>query len=338
MPPEWWPHEATWLSWPHNRETWPWQLPDVEEAMAQLVRVLAPHEQVYINVRDEEHRQHVQSLLTLLPEMARNVHLPIIPTNDAWIRDYGAITVFEQSPAGWQRIALNWGYNAWGGKYPPWDLDNHIPCEMARRLHIPCEEAPLILEGGSIEVNGKGLLLTTTSCLLHPSRNPGYTQEEITSILRTRLGVREVLWLEGELEGDDTDGHIDQLVRFVSPTTLLVVTERDPSAKHYYPLQEMRQQLNRYAQKHGLELIDLPLPEPVFIQGQRMPASYANFYIANEIVAMPTFGVPGDAHARALLQRLFPSRKVVGIYCRELIWGLGALHCLTQQIPAPLFV
>ena len=306
---------------------------DVEKAMARLVHSLLPHEQVHINVLNEAHRRHVEAVLHLSANLASRVHFHPIPTNDAWIRDHGAIIVLERHPEGWKRKALNWSYNAWGGKYPPWDLDNQVPCHMARILGIPCEDAPLVLEGGAIEGNGEGLLLTT-SCLLEPHRNPGHTRESIAAILQQQMGVRDVLWLEGELTGDDTDGHIDQLVRFVDASTVVVAVEHDPTAPHYPSLQEMHRQIELYARKYGLEVIDLPLPEAIYIRDQRMPASYANFYIANQTVVVPTFGVPEDIRTLELFQRVFPSRKVVGIDCREVIWGLGAIHCLTQQIPA----
>ncbi|GIV62110.1 MAG: agmatine deiminase [Rhodothermaceae bacterium] len=258
------------------------------------------------------------------------------PTNDAWCRDHGAIFVVRERDGRRELAATDWGYNAWGGKYPPFDLDNAIPRRMAEALGVPRFEVDMILEGGSIEVNGAGLLLTTTDCLLNPNRNPGRSREEIEQTLRDYLGVRKILWIRGELAGDDTDGHIDNIARFVGEDTVLAVVEDDPADENYEPLQENLARLREMTTVDGrpLRVETLPMPAPVYYGEHRLPASYANFYIGNTVILLPVYNDPNDAVAAEIIGRHFPDRTVVGIDCRELVWGLGAFHCLTQQVPA----
>lgn len=334
MPAEWEPHQATWLSWPHNEETWPDELPRVEATMAQAVAALAPHETVHINVNDAGHERHVRAVLDDAG-VRGDVHLHRIPTNDAWVRDHGAIFVVRDGDAGREVAATDWGFNSWGGKYPPFDLDNAVPAQMADLLGVRRFVADIILEGGSIEVNGHGQLLTTEQCLLNPNRNPHLDRAAIEQRLRDFLGVRDVLWLGEGIIGDDTDGHIDDITRFVDPNTVVTAVDRDRESPNYAPLQENLERLRtmRGADGQPLRIIELAMPAPVRLKGEYMPASYANFYIANQTVLLPVYGDPNDEEAVAVLRRCFPDRTVVPIRCNDVIWGLGAFHCLTQQVP-----
>ena len=331
---EWAPHEATWLSWPHNRDSWPGVFAGVEPAMVEFVRALAECESVFVNVLDADHERHVRDLLTAAvpPERLR---LFRFPTNDAWARDHGAIFV-TNSKATEPRLAVDFDYNAWGGKYPPYDLDRLIGRQMAEALGVPLYSQPgIVLEGGSIEVDGEGALLTTEQCLLNPNRNPSLERADIERLLRDSFGVREILWLGLGIEGDDTDGHIDDLTRFVAPGAVVTVMEPNRADPNHAPLTANRRLLDtlRVGGK-PLTVVELPMPTPQYLGDQRLPASYANFYIANGAVLVPTFGCPADDAACGILRECFPRRRVVPIDCRVLIAGLGALHCLTQQVPA----
>ncbi len=300
--------------------------------MALAVKALAPSEKVRINVNSSDHERRARSVLDQVGVHGR-VLFHRIPTNDAWIRDYGPIFVRSDVH---ELVATCWGFNSWGGKYPPYDLDDDAAGRMARELGVPAIDTGLILEGGSIEVNGEGLLLTTESCLLHPNRNPDFGRYEIEGRLREHLGVERVIWLKEGIVGDDTDGHVDDVTRFVGPTRILTAIERDPNRPNYDVLQENLHALREAARFDGstLEILGLPMPAPRSLNGEPMPASYANFYVGNEVVLMPTFDDEKDAEALAQLRRAFSDRSVVGLYCGDLIWGLGALHCLTQQVPA----
>jgi agmatine deiminase len=334
MPAEWSPHQATWISWPHNADTWPGHLPGVERAMAEAVGALASSELVRINVRDAAHGYHVQKLLAgrVPPE---RVVLHQFPTNDAWCRDHGAIFVTRDAADGAPLLALDFEYNAWGGKYPPYDLDNAIPGRMAGALGIPVRHIPMVLEGGSIEVNGKGVLLTTEQCLLNKNRNPALDKATIEARLKGFFGVEQVIWLGDGIVGDDTDGHIDDLTRFVAEDQVVTVMESDPADPNYAALQENRERLASVRLPDGrpLRVIELPMPAPVFRGTERLPASYANFYVGNRVVLLPTFDCPADEEAAAILARCFPGRRIVSVDCREVVVGLGTFHCLTQQVP-----
>ena len=333
MPAEWSPHAGTWISWPHNPETWPGTLEAARAVMTEAVVALAPAEPVYINVNDEVARADVlRRLHGRVP--AGQVSLEPIPTDDAWIRDYGAIIVRDaQVPGGF--AACDFAYNAWGGKYPPWDRDRAVARRMAERLGLPCLASDLILEGGSVEVNGEGLGLVTEQCLLNPNRNPERTRAEIEAILADFLGIEETVWLGDGVVGDDTDGHIDNLARFFGPRSVVTIVEPDRADPNHASLADNLARLNAFRDTEGraLEVVELPVPAPVMHDGARLPASYANFYIANGIVLMPAYGGPRDEAARAVLASCFPERRIVPIDCRPLVVGLGALHCLTQQIP-----
>ena len=333
MPPEWAPHTATWLSWPHNRETWPSGLEEAEAALVEGVVALAEGEPVHINVRDSGHAAQVRQLFAGRVQPERLVLEPI-PTNDAWCRDHGAIIVDDD--AGGQ-IALDFRYNAWGGKYPPYDLDDAVPRHMAEALGLPCVSVDMVLEGGSIDVNGAGTLLTTEQCLLNPNRNPTLGRADIEAALDRYLGARQVVWLGDGIAGDDTDGHVDDLTRFVAADVVVTAVEADPADVNYAPLLDNLQRLRalRLHDGRSVRTIELPMPEPLYRGSQRLPATYANFYIGNRVVLAPVFGCPQDRAAVETLARCFPNRRIVPIDSRALVVGLGAFHCLTQQIPAP---
>lgn len=336
MPAEWSPHQATWFSWPHNADTWTDYLPAVERILAEAVAALTTGEVVRINVRDSGHGYHVQKLLAgkVPPERVR---LHLFPTNDAWCRDHGAIFVTREPDAGQQPTlkALDFLYNAWGGKYPPFDLDNAIPQRMAAELGVPCHSVPMVLEGGSIEVNGAGMLLTTEQCLLNPNRNPALSREQIEAHLKSLLGVTRIVWLGDGIVGDDTDGHIDDLTRFVAEDLVVTAVEQDPADENYAPLKENRERLEGLSLPDGrpLRVLEIPMPAPLFRGSTRLPASYANFYVGNRVVLLPTFNCPADEEAAAILARCFPGRRIVSLDCRDVVVGLGTFHCLTQQVP-----
>ena len=333
MPAEWRPHQATWISWPHNRDSWPGKFEPVEPVMVRAVAALSASETVRINVLDEKHEAHVRTLLEGQAAPG-NVIFHRFPTNDAWCRDHGAIFVRRESREA-PLLALDFRFNSWGCKYPPFDLDDAIPPRMAGALGVPCRSIDMVLEGGSIEVNGAGVLLTTEQCLLNPNRNPGLDRAAIERHLEASLGVGEIVWLGDGIVGDDTDGHVDDLTRFVSETTVVTVVERDRRDENYEALAENRERLEqtRLASGQRLKVIELDMPRPVEYRGDRLPASYANFYIANRIVLMPAFDDPADEENRRILARCFPGRRVVAIDCTDLVLGLGTFHCLTQQVP-----
>jgi agmatine deiminase len=332
MPPEWAPHQATWISWPHNPETWPGVLAAAEASMAQAVAALAPGETVRINVLGAEHEDHVRGLLGPVADTPAIV-FHHFRTNDAWCRDHGAIFLRDDSG---RLAALDCGFNAWGGKYPPWDLDDAIPAQMAAALGLPRFEGGMILEGGSIDVNGAGTVLTTEQCLLNENRNPGLTRAEIEERLRLLLGVRQVLWLGDGIVGDDTDGHIDDITRFVAEDLVVTVVEPNPADPNHEPLAANLAQLRgmRLADGRPLRILEMPMPRPVELDGAPLPASYGNFYIGNRVVLLPVFGQPADEDAARILAGCFPNRRIVPIRANELVVGLGAFHCLTQQVPA----
>ncbi len=336
MPAEWEPHAATWLSWPRPEGI---SFPDAYErvmpAFARMVDALADSEPVCINVWDAAHEAEVRRQLQRAGARDGHVRFYPHPAYEPWCRDHGPIFL-NPGNSGAEQVVVDWDYNAWGGKYPPHDLDDQVPTRIAQLLGLPVYAPGIILEGGSIEVNGSGTLLTTTSCLLNPNRNPGLSQTAIEQKLRDYLGVRNILWLGDGIEGDDTDGHIDDISRFVNRTTVLTVVEDNPEDPNHAPLGENLHSLRRMRAEDGtaLDVVSLPMPGRIDRDGLRLPASYANYYVANTVVLLPVFADPRDAAAGALLERAFPTRRVVPIDCRELIWGLGAFHCLTQQQPA----
>lgn len=332
MPAEWEPHAATWLSWPRREGiSFPDAYDRVMPTFRAMVEALVESEPVSINVCNGAHEAEAQAILRgLAPE---RITYQRIATNEPWCRDHGPIFLTRKEEP---RLAIvDWEYNAWGGKYPPCDLDDVVPTRVAERLGLPVFYPGMILEGGSIEVNGAEALLTSESCLLNPNRNPSLGRAEIEQRLRDYLGVREILWLGDGIEGDDTDGHIDDLTRFVDARTVVTVVEQNRDDSNYAPLQENLARLREI--KVGgepLEIMELPMPAKIVREDQVLPASYANFYIANSCVLLPTFADPRDAAAIEVIKSAFPTRRVIPIDCRELIWGLGAFHCLTQQQPA----
>ncbi|MBA3560944.1 MAG: agmatine deiminase family protein [Gemmatimonadaceae bacterium] len=332
MPAEWEPHAATWLSWPRREGiSFPRSYDHVLPTFREMVAALLTSEPVCINVSNGAHEAETRAVLDGLPQ--ENLTFYTIPTNEPWCRDHGPIFLTRNDEP---RLAvIDWGHNAWGGKYPPFDLDDVVPTRVAETLGLPVYDGGIILEGGAIDVNGSGALLTTESCLLNENRNPHLTREEIEQRLRDFLGVRDIFWLSRGTEGDDTDGHIDNLARFVGDRTVLAVVEQDRDDPNYAPLHENLARL-RETRIDGepLEIVQLPTPAKMEREDLRLPASYANFYIANSVVLVPTFDDPNDEPAVALIERAFPDRRVAPIDCRELIWGLGAFHCLTQQQPA----
>ncbi len=334
MPAEWEPHEATWLSWPRREGiSFPDSYDRVMPVFARMVDALADSEEVRINVWDTAHEADVVQILKAHGARDRHVRFHHNPANEPWCRDHGPIFLTRaEEPA---LAIVDWDYNAWGGKYPPFAEDDIVPARIASDFGLPLFSPGMILEGGSIDVNGTGSLLTTRSCLLNPNRNPEMTQAGIESRLRDYLGVHNILWLGDGIEGDDTDGHIDDLTRFVSRSTVVTAVEEDRADPNYPPLQENLAALGGIRIEDGspLEIVKLPMPRKIVREGLRLPASYANFYIANTVVLLPVFGDDNDGAAVAIIEGAFPGRETIPIDCRELIWGLGAFHCLTQQQP-----
>lgn len=329
MPAEWEPHAATWLSWPHNPDTWPGKFEPVPAVWAELVTVLAPREKVRILAGGDAVMSQARALVGHVP----NVDLIDIETNDCWMRDHGPTFLVGRGLA---PALVDWEYNAWGGKYPPFDKDNLIPRQLAERLRRKRFAPGIILEGGAVDPNGAGTILTTEECLLNPNRNPQLGRREIEQHLADYLGARHVIWLGRGIVGDDTDAHIDELARFVGPRTVVTVIENDTADPNHEPLADNLRRLELARDQDGreLEVVTLPLPRPLHYNEQRLPASYANFYIANGLVVVPQFGDPADRTAVETLARLFPGREIRGIGAVDLAWGLGAFHCITQQEPA----
>lgn len=333
MPAEWVKHEATWLSWPHNEETWPEIFPNIPLVFAEMVFLLAQHELVKINVLDPHHEEQVLQVLRDRGANMKNVRTYHIPTNDTWCRDHGPTFLLNKN--GKDRAFVNWNFNSWGGKYP-YELDNAVPSCIKEYEKWPHTFTPnIVMEGGSIEVNGAGTVLTTKACLLNKNRNPHLTQAQVEDYLKAYLDVKQVLWLEDGIVGDDTDGHIDDLSRFVNEDTIVTIVEDNVEDENHKILEENLELLKSMKNLDGkpFTIVTLPMPKPVILQGIRLPASYANFYIGNETVLVPIFNDKNDQKALDILQGCFPTRKVVGIYCHELVLGLGTLHCVSQQEP-----
>jgi agmatine deiminase len=332
MPAEWEPHAATWLSWPRREGiSFPDSFDRVLPALRAMVEALIQSEQVCVNVCNEAHEAEARSVLRGLP--VERITFYRIPTNEPWCRDHGPIFLTRDRDP--KLAVVDWDYNAWGNKYPPFNHDEVVPTRVAEILNVPVFYPHMILEGGSIDVNGAGALLTTESCLLNKNRNPNLSSDEIEQHLRDYLGVRDVLWLGEGIAGDDTDGHIDDLARFVFERTVIAVVEEDRDDENYEPLKQNLARLREMKiGKAPIEIVTLPMPKKIVREGLRLPASYANFYIANSRVLVPTFADSADEVAWSILRKCFPDRRVVGIDCRELIWGLGTFHCLTQQQPA----
>ncbi len=339
MPAEWRRHQATWLTWPKDPLTWPDRVPLVEDIFLQMMAALAPHETVNLLVDNAAAEQGVRSRCNFAG--AENIRFHQIPTVDSWIRDYGPNFLVNTKG----EMAYNdWIFNAWGNKYQELKQDDSIPARLESLLRVPRFEPGIVMEGGSIEVNGAGLVMTTEQCLLNPNRNPDFNRGEIERYLREFLGVQKVLWLGEGIVGDDTDGHIDDIARFVSATSIVCALEEDPADANYKLLQDNLERLQRAtdANRRAYNIVTLPMPGVVGAsndtsprQLDRLPASYVNFYIANNVVLVPIFGHANDARALEILQGLFAERRVVGINCEPLVWGMGTIHCVTQQQPEP---
>jgi agmatine deiminase len=336
MPAEWHPHQATWLSWPKDPETWPDRVTQVEEIYLQMITALTPHEIVNLLVDDEETEQAVRGKCG--PAIAANIRFHTLQTVDAWIRDYGPN--FLIGPGG--ELAYNdWIFNAWGNKYEELKKDDTIPSRLEPILKLRRFSPDIVMEGGSIEVNGAGCVLTSEQCLLNPNRNPGLSQKAIEQHLKDYLGVTKVLWLREGIVGDDTDGHIDDIARFVAEDVIVCAVEKDPADANYEILQDNLKRLKSMTDANGKSFAIVTLPMPGIVGGEsttardleRLPASYANFYIANSVVLAPVFGHANDARAVETLQKFFPTRRVVPINCEPLVWGMGTIHCVTQQQP-----
>lgn len=332
-PAEWESHEATMISWPRREGiSFPGSFDRVMPTFVAMVRALARSEKVYVNVRDAEHEKEVRGFFT--GDLPAEVYFFRVPTAEPWCRDHGPIVLLNHRTR--ERCVVDWDYNAWGGKYAPWDEDDAVPKAFAERFSLTRFVPGMVLEGGSIDGNGEGTILTSESCLLNPNRNPNLSREQIETRMKHFLGIEQVLWLGDGIEGDDTDGHIDDLTRFVSRNEVVTMIEPDTTDANHEPLKKNLAMLQTMKLSDGtsLKVHEVPMPKGRVREGTRLPMSYANFYIANKAVLLPVFGDPNDKVAKDLLGRLFPTREIVAIDCTELIWGLGAFHCLTQQIPA----
>ena len=336
MPAEWHPHESTWLVWPKNPMTWPDRVLEIQEMYLRILAVLTTRERVDLLVDDVETANVIGSRLSERNAATKPIVFHEIKTVDAWIRDYGPNFLLRRSKEKVELAFNHWKFNAWGDKYENLDSAAVIPAQLEPILKVPRFTPELFLEGGSIEVNGQGLCLTTEQCLLNPNRNPGKSKSEIEQYLKDYLGVQQILWLRRGIAGDDTDGHVDNIARFINPSTIVCALEEDPGDENYEPLQENyhRLQAARDLKSSPLEIIPLPMPGRLQTAQGRLPASYTNFYIANGVVLLPTFDHANDRRAAGILENLFPERKVIGMDCRSMVWGLGTLHCLTQQQPA----
>jgi agmatine deiminase len=332
MPAEWESHESTWLAWPHNQDHWPGNFSPIPHVYCEIIRSLRAGEKVFLCVNDAAMEESVRQLLQESDVSLDNVRFFAIPTDASWSRDHGPIFVKDENR---NLVVTDWIFNAWGKKYAPWDRDDAVPQHVARILNLPLVQPGIVLEGGSVDVNGKGTLLTTEQCLLNNNRNPHLRRDQIEDYLHQYLGATNVLWLKEGIVGDDTDGHIDDIARFVNAGTVVCAVEENKADENYEILKHNFEDLKDMRDQDGerLEIVPIPMPAKVMYQGVRLPASYANFYIANRVVIVPTFRCRQDEEAMRILSELLPNREVVGIDCTDLVWGLGTLHCSTQQQP-----
>lgn len=335
FPPEWAKHEATWLSWPHKEESWPGKIESIYPRYAEFIKYLSLSEKVRINVKDEEMKSFALKHIVAAGADLSQIEFFFHPTNDAWCRDHGP--AFLVNPiAKHKKVIVDWDFNAWGGKYPPFDLDDVIPTRIGAHFNIPVFYPEIIMEGGSVEFNGNGTILTSKSCLLNENRNPHLSQQQIEQYLKDYYGQSQILWVSDGIVGDDTDGHIDDTVRFVNENTVLTVVEDNPEDENYELLQTNLRELKAMRLPNGepLTIIELPMPDAVIYEDVRLPASYANFYISNGHVIVPTYRCDKDEKALKIIAACFPNRETVGIDSTDIIWGLGSFHCLSQQEPA----
>jgi agmatine deiminase len=334
FPAEFHPHVATWLSWPHKEASWPGKINSIYPQYCQFIKYLTESEIVRINVNDDAMKAFAIGHLRNAGVNLNKVEFFIHPTNDAWCRDHGP--AFLINPSEKKKVIVDWNYNAWGGKYPPFDKDDIIPTLIASHFQLPVYHPGIIMEGGSVEFNGKGTLLTSACCLLNENRNPHLNKEQLETYLQDFYGVEQILWVDEGIVGDDTDGHIDDTVRFVNEDTVVTVVESDKADENYELLQQNLKQLQQMRLLNGkqLNVIELPMPDAVIFEDQRLPASYANFYISNKHVIVPTYRSANDDKALQIIAGCFKDREIIGIDSTEIIWGLGSFHCLSQQEPA----
>ena len=334
FPPEFGPHLATWLSWPHKEASWPGKIQTIYPYYARFVKELSAHENVCINVNDAPMKNFAMECLSREEVDLSRVSWYFHPTNDAWCRDHGPAFLINPN-AGIKKIIVDWNYNAWGNKYPPFDLDDVIPTLIGKRLGIPVYYPGIIMEGGSVDFNGNGTVMTSESCLLNKNRNPELNREQVEKFLCDYYGMEQVLWVKDGIAGDDTDGHIDDTVRFVNEDTVITVVEENLQDENYEVLQRNLRDLKKMRLLSGkaLNIVEIPMPDEIIYEDQRLPASYANFYIANDVVIVPTYRCSKDIRVLDIIGSCFPDRKVIGIDSTEIIWGLGSFHCLSQQEP-----
>jgi len=341
FPAEWAPHRGTWISWPRPEGiSFPGRYQEAIDDIAGLIRVLVSLEDVHLNVPNDNYERIVRDFLRSRRVPLRRVFFHYIPTNEAWARDHGPAFVLRTRRGKTEAAIVDWGFNAWGGKYPPWDADDAVPTRVAETLKLRVFHPGIVMEGGAVDFNGAGTVMTTTSCLLNKNRNPQLSKTRIERYLCDYYGQRHVIWLGEGIEGDDTDGHIDDLARFLDARTIAIGIETNRRDANYAVLQKARRALGRARDQDGrpFHIVELPMPKPMAIDGHRVPATYMNFYFAGgrrtPALLVPTFGQPArDRQAMAILQQHLPKRKVIGVDCRALIWGLGAIHCFTQQQP-----
>ena len=335
FPAEFAPHKATWVSFPHKELSWPGKIEKIYKPYSQFIAAVSQGERVNINVSDMKMKDFALSHISQTDANLDNIRFFLHPTNDAWCRDHGPAFLINPESQEHNKIIVNWEFNAWGGKYPPYDLDNQIPQLIVQAEKLPIFSPKIIMEGGSVEFNGAGTILTSKSCLLNPNRNPHLSQNQIEAYLKNYYGAEQILWIDNGIAGDDTDGHVDDTVRFVNENTVLAVVETNPNDENYQPLQANLKQLKemKLIDNQLLNVVELPMPAPVVYEGQRLPASYANFYIANKAVVVPVYNCENDEAALKTIQEYFPERKVIGIDSTDIIWGLGSFHCLSQQEP-----
>lgn len=338
FPPEWAPHRATWFSWPRPEGiSFPGKYHTVPENLAHIMKVIAPRERVEINVPNENYEYLVREQLKTHGCLMRNIFFHYIKTNESWCRDHGPAFVLRENRRGRREAAIvDWGFNAWGGKYPPFNDDDDVPTRVAEELGLPVFYPRIVMEGGAVDFNGAGTVLTTTSCLLNKNRNPHLSRAQVEQYLKDYYGQLHVLWLGEGIEGDDTDGHVDDLARFINPTTIVTAVEEDPKDTNYKVLQDNLHRLKKMRDQEGrrLQIVEIPMPGVIEHDGQRLPATYVNFYFVNGALLVPTYrNKRSDRRAIEILERHLPKHEVIGVDCVELIWGLGAIHCLTQQQP-----
>jgi len=334
FPAEFAPHKATWLSWPHKEASWPGKIQSIFPSYVAFIKTLVRFEEVNINVCAEAMKARAMQLLQDAGVEMSRIHFYMHPTNDAWCRDHGpAFLMNKQDPT--KKAIVDWNYNAWGNKYPPFDQDDVIPTKIGQALGYEVFHPGIIMEGGSVDFNGAGTVITSTACLLNPNRNPHLNQSQIEQYLMDYYGQDQVLWVDEGIVGDDTDGHIDDTVRFVNEDTVITVIEENKQDENYGLLQHNLKQLQQMRLLSGkqLNIVEIPMPNDVIWEDQRLPASYANFYIANQQVIVPTYRCSKDDQVMTIIQQCFPDREIVGIDSTDIIWGLGSFHCLSQQEP-----